>query len=449
MPALLRFTKLAALFTSCVLSLSAASSEAAPKCPNLHFIIDRSGSMSTSFDGGTRWSAEVAAVNKVVAKYDGKMPIGATIFTSVTTCGPDPIIKPAIGTKASIAAALAAKMPNGSSGLGSAINPTTSLTELKDSTRSNYVIIITDGVPSCSGGSFDTTDSAINDLRAAYLRSPSLTSYVFGFDDGTVNTELGRIADAGGKPFPTNKYYRITTASGFGTALEQTVDEIYTLSGCDGGMTGDTCYEKGCPRPTDYCIRGVCGQNPCAGYTCPRGDYCFTDGASPPTCMSPCPVGCPSGTRCKADSCASDPCGGPCGPGKYCDKTSKSCKSDPACFGVACKGTSKCVAGLCVDDPCDFITCPTGRRCVPWEGYCEVPDQNPVGDMSTAPRDLGAADPGDLAGGGSGGDGGTTMPPAGGGGCATTSPASPSGAALASLALAALALIALRRPRRA
>lgn len=441
-----RFTKLAALGVMLALAGAPARSEAAGKCPNLHFIVDRSGSMATAFDGTTRWSAEVNAINKVLTKYDGKMPIGATLFTSGASCSPDPIIKPATGSKTAISMALAGKMPSGSSALGSAINPTVNLTELRDATRPNHLILITDGVPSCSGG-LDTIDSALTDVRNAYMRTPSLTTYVMAFDDtitATDKTDLGRLADAGGKPFAGTKYYKIATSASFAMALEQLVDDLYAASGCDGGTPGDTCYEKGCARATDYCIRGVCAPNPCAGYTCPRGDYCTTDGVSAPTCVAPCPVGCPSGTRCKGDSCAPDVCGGPCGASKVCDKTTKTCKNDPNCFGITCKGTSKCMNGLCVDDPCDFITCPSGRRCVPWEGSCEVPSENPVADMSSGPTaDMGSSDTPDLA------TGPDTMMPMPSGGCATTTPGSPSAATLASLAIAAFCLVTLRRRRAA
>lgn len=440
-----RFTKLAALGVMLSLLGGPARSEAAGKCPNLHFIVDRSGSMSNPFDGTTRWSAEVNAINKVLTKYDGKMPIGATLFTTGASCSPDATIKPALGSKMTISTALAAKMPSGSSALGSAITPTVNLTELKDATRPNHLIVITDGLVACTGT--DTMEVAITDVRNAYMRSPSLSTSLMVFDDSLMSTEktdLGRLADAGGKPFAGTKYYKITTAASFAMALEQLVDDLYAASGCDGGMPGDTCYEKGCARPTDYCIRGVCAPNPCAGITCPRGDYCTTDGVSTPTCVAPCPVGCPSGTRCKGDSCAPDACGGPCGPSKVCDKNTKTCKNDPNCFGITCKGTSKCMNGLCVDDPCDFITCPVGRRCVAWEGSCEAPNDNPLPDMSSAPTgDMGTSGAPDLA------TGTDPMMPMPSGGCATTTPGSPSGATLMSLAIAAFCLVTLRRRRAA
>ena len=53
----------------------------AAKCPNVHFVLDRSGSMSSTVPGaGTRWNVAKAAVNKVLDKWDGQFPIGMSIF---------------------------------------------------------------------------------------------------------------------------------------------------------------------------------------------------------------------------------------------------------------------------------------------------------------------------------------------------------------------------------
>ena len=53
--------------------MSAASSTAqAAKCPNVHVVLDRSGSIPTASGTKTRWDVAKDAVNAVLDKYDGK-----------------------------------------------------------------------------------------------------------------------------------------------------------------------------------------------------------------------------------------------------------------------------------------------------------------------------------------------------------------------------------------
>src|SRR5215510_4885467 len=73
----------------------------AAKCPNLHIVLDSSGSMSGTIPGGTRWSVAKDAVNKVVEAYDGRMPIGLTIFPG-GGCNSTTAVQPDYKTKAKI-----------------------------------------------------------------------------------------------------------------------------------------------------------------------------------------------------------------------------------------------------------------------------------------------------------------------------------------------------------
>ena len=97
---------LASLAALCA-SLTVSSALAA-KCPNVHFVLDRSGSMSTSVPGAgpgaTRWSVAKDAVNKVLDKWDGQFPIGMSIFppTGGSGCGSDLVTAPAYSSKAKI-----------------------------------------------------------------------------------------------------------------------------------------------------------------------------------------------------------------------------------------------------------------------------------------------------------------------------------------------------------
>ena len=146
---------LASLATLCI-SLTVSSVEAA-KCPNVQFVLDRSGSMSATVPGAgpgaTRWSVAKAAINKVVDKWDGQFPIGISIFppTGGSGCGSQLVTPPAYSTKAAIKMAIDANGPSGGTPSGSAMRDAQMIKEMRDPERKQYVVLITDGGPGCSG----------------------------------------------------------------------------------------------------------------------------------------------------------------------------------------------------------------------------------------------------------------------------------------------------------
>ena len=433
---------LASLAALCA-SLTVSSALAA-KCPNVHFVLDRSGSMSTSVPGAgpgaTRWTVAKDAVNKVLDKWDGQFPIGMSIFppTGGSGCGSDLVTAPAYSSKAKIKMAIDANGPNGGTPSGSAMRDAQMIKELRDPERKQYIVLITDGGPGCDGEP-DSCSGTVGMIRQAAMASPAIGTFVVGFGGGLSSTEaqcMTQMADAGGKPAMTpEKYYKADNAADLNTALSNILEII--TGGGDVGMGGlcdDTCYSNGCPTPGDLCVKGVCKANPCAGVSCgAKNSYCSSDGSNSGICVSACTKACPKGTRCNMGTCAPDPCPYYCGAGLVCDTTQKRCVPDPLCQNLPpekqCKGTSRCRAGECVDDPCRWTRCPTGTRCVAWEGSCElIPTDNPPDDNPKMPGDV---------------DVGSRV-----GGCSTV----PGGANAVSMSAAALmlgAMVAMRRRRRA
>lgn len=225
--------------TLAVLGMAGAPGRAlAAKCPNVHIVLDRSGSMvSTMMGGGTRWSAATSTINKLVGIADPlrAAKIGLSIFPS-TGCGTELSVRPDYSTKALIAAAMAALMPSGSTPSGSAIRDAAALTELKDGTRKQYIVLLTDGSPGC-GGEPDTVTGTVNQIAMARSASPSIATFVLGVGDGLSTSEqaaLGQMADAGGYPEATLlRYYKGTTTA----ELESSLTKIMFIiqgenSGC-------------------------------------------------------------------------------------------------------------------------------------------------------------------------------------------------------------------------
>lgn len=421
------------IFRLALLSALAVSSAPAlaAKCPNMHVVLDRSGSMSGSLGGGTRWTVAKAAVNQVLEAYDGRLPVGLSIFPA-GGCNSETPVQPDYKTKAKIKMAMDASGPGGSTPSGTAVRDVAALMKLRDPERKQYILLITDGGPGCSGEP-DTATGTVNEIAKARMQSPTITTFVVGFGGGLSTTEkdtLTRMAEAGGHPAATpEKFYKADSAAELAKALEDILQVVKDEFG--DGTCDDSCYSTPCANPADQCIRAECKQNPCTGISCGKDQYCYTDGVSPGTCVRACTKACPKGTRCSQGSCITDPCGQACPATTVCDSASKRCLPDALCENIPaeeqCRGTSKCQFGKCVDDPCRFITCPSNSRCVNWEGSC-VTTQN----VTTPDMGGDVVDPGDP---------GTRR------GCAAA-PGGASAAPLASLLTFAVVLLALRRRAR-
>lgn len=426
-----------ALTLGLLASLSALPAEAA-KCPNVHIVLDRSGSMSTDAPGprgSTRWSAAKEAVNAVLSSYDGKFPIGMSIFPKYS-CDSVLVTEPKYKTKDIIKMAIDAEGPGGSTPSGTAMRDAAQLKSLHDPERKQYIIFITDGGPSC-GGEPDSCEGTIGEIAAALKQTPAINTFVVGFGGGLDSSEkdcLTRLAVAGGQPsMSPEKFYKADTPDELNKVLADII-KVVTGGGDVGSMDGicdDSCYSNGCKNQGDICIAGECRANPCKGVVCPQDSYCYTDGISPGVCAKACTKPCPRNTRCNMGSCINDPCPKACRAGEVCDANLKSCVADSLCANLpadkACKGSSACRAGQCVDDPCRFTECPAGTRCIPWEGTC---DYKQPADENT-----------NMADGGSGDDGEVGIRHVG---CSTI----PGGAGAASFGVALLYLLALLLIRR-
>lgn len=185
------------------------------KCPNVHIVMDRSGSMSTNMTtstGGmsTRWEIAKNQLKNLLTVYDGLSPVGLSIFPPTSgMCSSDTPVRPAYFTKAAVSTALDASGPSGSTPSGSAMRNAAMLSELQDPTRKQYVLLLTDGGPGC-GGEPDTAPGTTGEIRKALMQSPPIYTFVVGIGNlaAAEKAALTMMADAGGKPAATtDKYY--------------------------------------------------------------------------------------------------------------------------------------------------------------------------------------------------------------------------------------------------
>jgi hypothetical protein len=368
----------------------------ASPCPNLTILLDTSGSMLENPAGpvGTedptpskrKCNIAIAALSNLVSEYDGILPIGLSIFPSDGMCGPAKLnIAPALFSGQSIISLLGKSAPTSftpDTPTSASINSLAGMAPLKDPGRGQYILLLTDGRPECANGS-ESVNQTVTALRAAASATPPIKTFVVGFGmlDATSQAAMNQMADAGGVPSgdPTYHYYQAGDATSLGQALDKI---LVTISGELGNaMCDDSCYANGCPNPGDKCIGRMCQKDPCAGVSCSNGQYCYTDGTSPGTCVSVCATPCGAGTYCDRGQCVTAPCGAPCGPGTTCNQATKSCEADPQCANLTpkCVAPEGCVAGKCVDDPCasGLISCPAGSACTPWKGTCQSAGTDP------------------------------------------------------------------------
>ena len=361
------------------------------KCPNVMFVLDRSGSMAEDPNGNapapkgtSKWELLQSAVQKILTSWADRLPFGLEMFTSGgfsdTACFVDTRIdvEPAHETATQIVTAVLVSKPDSGTNTGEAIRRAAEDPVMKDKSRGQYIILITDGDPNCNSGDYPNATYTVSQIKEA--AKSGIHTFVVGFDgSGGVNpSNLNEMAKAGlepqvgcdGKMRPC--YYSAQSAQ----ALSMALDKIITVvTGGEFGMMtcDDSCFANGCDDgficltdeldPKPHCV-----PDPCHGAQCSGASYC-RDGA----CVQSCKLPCPTGTRCVDGTCAANLCASvKCNPGEVCDQGSGNCVPDP-CTGKSCKPPGVCdpQTGACGLDPCRVITCPVHTVCKPG-GNCEA-----------------------------------------------------------------------------
>jgi hypothetical protein len=242
----------------------------------------------------------------------------------------------------------------------------------------SYILLITDGEPTCSG---DPASTIAQIMMAANASMP-VKSFIVGFGalPSADQMAMNQMATAGGAPCTDatlcngQQFY----AADNGAALNAAIDAIsQQIAGEFGGVCDDSCYSNGCMNGGEVCVGGKCVADPCATVkdTCPPGDYCYTTGLTPGTCVKPCANPCPTGQQCNTQgNCVADPCANvTCQSGQAC--SNGQCVTDN-CTTMGCPVGLLCYQGTCIDDPCRYVStgdatgCPMGTQCVAGTGAC-------------------------------------------------------------------------------
>jgi hypothetical protein len=219
------------------------------KPAKLLLVLDRSGSMKEKPDGATastsKWELTVPAVNEVITKADAQVSWGLKTFPEgdTTSCIVTDAVDVAIASQnaAKVTAAVTATTPEGNGtptgdAMKAAVKYLQSLTASGD-TDPKYILLATDGEPSCVGGSekgqADSRPYAVQAVTDA--AKAGYHTFVVGVSTTKQSAmqALNDMAVAGGEaradPNPlATKYY-----------LASTKDELVTAFGAITGVILD------------------------------------------------------------------------------------------------------------------------------------------------------------------------------------------------------------------
>jgi von Willebrand factor type A domain len=226
--------------------------------PEVMFVLDRSGSMSTVFSGTeTRWQAVTTSLAATLPPVNGTMAVGALLFPSGASnddCSvpSQPSLEPALGQVPALVSLMEGTSPGGATPTASAIETAASqLLDVRAATTARALVLATDGAPNCnpsldpatctcgSGttgrGCRNNPNQCLDDVRTvariASTYAQGVPTYVIGIadDDGnTFSDVLNAMALAGGRPLSggATSYYPARSTADLETAVAAIRDQV-------------------------------------------------------------------------------------------------------------------------------------------------------------------------------------------------------------------------------
>jgi hypothetical protein len=230
--------------------------------PNILLVVDESGSMADPIAGSnqSKWDALKAAVNQLVTTVAPDVHWGLSIFPAIgaaDSCAPGIIDVPVgAGNNQAVMSKLSpilASSLNGSTPTVETMGAVQMNGNLTDTSRDNYVLLITDGEPTCAPESGVTPI-----ITALYGRSPSVRTFVIGVGD--VNSSnpalLNAWADAGHTARTgATHYYDATDVNSLAMSFANIVGNVasctYALMSKPDDPSLVAAYLDGKPVPQD------------------------------------------------------------------------------------------------------------------------------------------------------------------------------------------------------
>lgn len=190
--------------------------EAQTVAPNLLLVVDLSGSMKSrvsALDPSRKIDVAATAIQKLLDLGAGKIRFGWMQYPGpADECAAGQVdVECGDNTTATISQKLnpLSTVESGRTPTAESLQMAAQSPSLADKTRSNFIMLVTDGMPNCTGG-FDGSVAALNSLRT----TNKVDTFVIGLGD-EVNgqnaqgpVQLNAMAEAGGRPRAgVTKYY--------------------------------------------------------------------------------------------------------------------------------------------------------------------------------------------------------------------------------------------------
>lgn len=160
--------------------------------PNIMIVLDRSGSMRDS----NKWNQAVGAIDGLTNIFESTMRIGLTLFPYGNDCGVNGgnvVVPVSVNSRGDILSQLSRSFPDGGTPTGPALQQAQNyFSTLNDRGRRSFVVLVTDGQPSCSTNCNNAVNAAQN------LFSQDIQTFVIGFGSDTNTNCNNAIAQAGG-----------------------------------------------------------------------------------------------------------------------------------------------------------------------------------------------------------------------------------------------------------
>ena len=199
--------------------------------PNLLLVVDKSGSMDDRTSQGsnnTKLEDAQTALNMMIDEGEGEIRFGWMQFPNGSHCQPGVVTVDCADDSAdSIRSRINSLYANGGTPTGDSLNNANDYDGLHDEERNNFVVLLTDGMPTCPAGEGHEVLqadillalSAVEDLHAS-----GIDTFVIGLGEDLNNTDpelLNDMAEAGGRPRAGDpKYYEANSLADLEAALQ-------------------------------------------------------------------------------------------------------------------------------------------------------------------------------------------------------------------------------------
>lgn len=219
--------------------------------PDMHLVVDRSGSMMTPIDFfnwalGTKWDVMRKTVTSLVETYKVNIRFALTVFPSDDNCAPGKIDVPLqMGNTPAIKQKLAGTGPNGNTPTHTTLAAVrTYLKSVPPVKGGRYVLLATDGMPNC-GATVDADTGPETLTEVQNLAGDGVKTFVVGFGSIVAGNPalLNQLAAAGGvpNPKPPHQFYPATNE-------QELKDALFNIA---GGIIPPPCTYKLNSPPQD------------------------------------------------------------------------------------------------------------------------------------------------------------------------------------------------------